>query len=111
MKLLIRHCDNCRNAIGLNIVAPNRSKLRQRFNGDAFRVRCGTCGQERIYNVGRVVAERDANGTATGAVVGGLVGLLGGPIGLLIGGGLGAAIGGANDTEESQKVRNFNSSW
>lgn len=111
MKLLIKHCDNCQNPIRLDIIVANRNGLRQRFGGDFIKVRCGTCAHERIYSIRRVEAVKDSNNTGTGAVVGGLIGLLGGPLGVLIGGGLGAALGGANDTEETRKINNFNNSW
>jgi hypothetical protein len=109
MKLYIRNCAYCRSKIYINATAYSRNGLRRQF-GDSLLIRCGVCGRQAYYPVLSVCAEANQSAGA-GAVIGGLVGLLGGPVGALIGLGLGAAVGGANDTEERQKVINFNRSW
>jgi len=111
MKLIIPHCKNCRAPILLSLKANNRGSMRMLLHGDYFRVQCGTCTQQDIYSVNDVIAQEDSNETATGALVGGLVGLLGGPLGVFIGGGIGAMIGNGSDTEERNRVKNFNESW
>lgn len=90
-------------------MAYSRNGLRRQY-GAFITVKCGNCGWQANYPVSSVCAEANTT-VGAGAVVGGLVGLIGGPFGALLGLGLGAAIGGANDTEESNKVLNFNRSW
>ena len=111
MKLYIDKCNNCRNKIYMSNMAYSRAALARQIGADPFRIRCGVCGFVDNYSTRRVWAEDGGGATAAGGVIGGLVGLLGGPIGVLIGAGLGAALGGADDTEEQQKVKNFNNSW
>jgi hypothetical protein len=111
MKLIIPHCRNCNTPITLDRTANSRGQLRALFGGNYFRVQCGTCQTQATYNVADVKAEEGTKNTTTGALVGGLVGILGGPLGIAIGAGIGGLIGNGSDTDEKNKVRNFNESW
>lgn len=111
MKLIIQHCKNCKNKIGLDFSASNRNMLRKKVSGDTFKIKCTTCERIYTYNVKNVKAVSTENGAATGGVVGALVGLIGGPVGVIIGGIIGASLGGSNDVQEQEKIDNFNDSW